>query len=67
MKLRKNMGKQDRLYRLATATILLLLAAWLKSWILLAASLFVFAEALFSWCIVYQFLGKSTCPVQKKK
>ncbi len=67
MKLKKNMGKQDRILRLSMAIGLLLLAIWFKSWVLLAASLFVFVEAIFSWCILYQFIGKSTCPIKKKE
>lgn len=59
--MKKNIGTQDRLIRLALAFLLLVLAWWLSSWILLAVSLFVFYEAAASWCVLYQFLGKSSC------
>jgi hypothetical protein len=60
--MRRNINRADRLLRLAIALLLLGLAYWQWSWLLLAASLFVFFEALFSWCILYQLLGKSSCP-----
>ncbi|HSX11108.1 MAG TPA: DUF2892 domain-containing protein [Chlamydiales bacterium] len=60
--MKKNIGTTDRLIRLAMAILLFLLAYWRSSWVLLLAGIFVFCEALFSWCIVYQFLGKNSCP-----
>ena len=58
----KNIGKTDRLLRLAIAIILLFSAYWKGSWVLLAAGVFVLFEAAFSWCILYQILGKNSCP-----
>jgi hypothetical protein len=58
----KNIGKKDRLLRLAGAMALLGYAYWQSSWIALAASAFVFFEATMSWCILYQILGKNSCP-----
>lgn len=63
--MKKNIGTTDRLIRLAIAILLLALAWWFGSWIMLAASLFVFYEALASWCVLYQILGKSSCPIDK--
>jgi Protein of unknown function (DUF2892) len=40
---------------------------WTMSWIALIAGLFTLFEALMSWCVLYQILGKSECPVKKKK
>jgi hypothetical protein len=62
--MRKNIGTADRLLRLAIAIALFLLAYWKGSWVLLLAGAFVLFEALFSWCILYHFLGKSSCPRQ---
>lgn len=64
--MKKNIGTKDRLIRLAIAIALLLLAYWKSSWIVLAFSLFVFFEAFMSWCVMYQLLGKSSCPISRK-
>ncbi len=66
MKLKKNIGARDRWIRFALAVLLLVFAYWKMSWIALVASLFVFFESLMSWCVVYQLLGKSSCPIKKK-
>lgn len=61
----KNLGIRDRLIRLAIAVALLLLAWWLKNWLILALGLFTLYEGLASWCILYHFLGISSCPLEK--
>jgi hypothetical protein len=61
---KKNNGTADRLNRLMIAIVLLGLAYWKGSWILLIAGLFVLFEAAFSWCIFYQLLGKNSCPLK---
>jgi hypothetical protein len=63
--MKKNMGNRDRLIRFSLALALLFFAYFAKSWIVLAASLFVFYEAFAGWCLFYQILGKSTCPIKK--
>ncbi|MDE3046585.1 MAG: DUF2892 domain-containing protein [Verrucomicrobiota bacterium] len=60
--MKKNIGTPDRLFRLAIAIGLLIYAYMGQSWIALAASLFVFFEAAMSWCVLYQLLGKNSCP-----
>jgi hypothetical protein len=60
--MKKNIGTPDRLIRLVIALALLGLAYWRGSWILLLASLFVFFEVYFSWCLFYQIIGKNSCP-----
>lgn len=60
--MKKNIGTPDRLLRLLLAIILLVLAYVKWSWILLIAGAFVLFEATFSWCIMYQLLGKNSCP-----
>lgn len=64
--MKKNIGTQDRLIRLAFAIALLIYAWWQMSWVALGLSLFTFYEALASWCVLYQLIGKSTCPIDKK-
>jgi hypothetical protein len=63
--IKKNIGTPDRLLRLTIAVVLLTLAYLKASWILLLIGLFVLFEAAFSWCILYQILGKSSCPIKK--
>jgi hypothetical protein len=62
--LKKNIDRRGKMIRFITAILLLLLAIWLRSWIFFFVSLFVFFEALMNWCVVYQLLGKSSCPVE---
>lgn len=65
--MKKNIGTKDRLIRLAVALLLFGYAFWQSSWIAFAAGLFTLIESLFSWCILYQILGKSSCPIKPKK
>lgn len=65
--MKKNIGTFDRLIRLAIGIILLAYAWWQSSWIALAAALFTFYEALAGWCILYQLIGKSSCPINQDK
>ena len=64
--MKKNIGTSDRLLRLLFACLLLTFAWWQESWIALAFGLFTLYEALASWCILYHFLGKSSCPIDRK-
>ena len=61
----QNIGKSDRLFRLAIG-IALLLFAILTTWspVLIFFSGFALFEAIFSWCGFYAALGKNTCPVE---
>ena len=65
--MKKNIGAKDRLIRLILACVLLGLAWYFYSLILLAASLFVFFEVVAGWCIVYQILGQNSCPLNYDK
>jgi Na+/glutamate symporter len=60
----KNIGKSDRLLRVAIG-IALLLWAITTSWnpLIIFFSGFALFEALFSWCGLYAALGKNTCPL----
>jgi len=62
----KNIGTADRLFRLVLAVVLLTFAWYYHSWILLALALFTFYEALASWCLFYQLIGKNTCPISRR-
>lgn len=65
MKLTKNIGFSDRLFRFLIALALLAYAYWKSSWIALGFSFFVFFEVFFSWCILYQLFGKNSCRIRK--
>jgi len=67
--MKKNIGTVDRLLRLGFGIVCLLLAyrvggGWL-SWLLVATGIFCFYEAAASWCVIYQILGKNSCPIKK--
>ncbi len=64
--MKKNIGKSDRIIRFILACGLFVLAFWLQSWILAAFGLFTLYEALASWCVLYQLIGKNTCPLSTK-
>jgi hypothetical protein len=60
---KKNIGRYDRLFRLALGLGLLLWAVtttW-NPWLLFFSGFTLF-QALFSWCGLYAILGKNTCP-----
>lgn len=63
----KNLDSSGRVLRGAIAFILLFLAWWASSWLLFAASLFTFYEALAGWCAFYALIGKNSCPIDKRK
>lgn len=63
--MQKNIGTPDRLLRLAIAIVLLIFAYWYSSWILLGFGLFTLYEAVASWCVLYQLLGRNSCPIDK--
>lgn len=60
----KNIGRNDRLLRLAIGVALLLWAIT-TTWspILIFFSGFALFEAIFSWCGFYAAMGKNTCPI----
>lgn len=64
--MQKNIGTTDRMLRLAIALILLYLAWYLSSAIFLLLGLFTLYEAFAGWCVLYQMLGKNTCPIDKR-
>ncbi len=64
--MKSNMGTTDRIIRLILAVLLLVYAYNQASWLAFACSLFTFYEAGASWCVLYQLIGKNTCPLPKK-
>lgn len=60
--MKKNIGKADRILRFILACVFLGLALWFKSWLLAAVGVFTLYEAIASWCVLYQLLGKNSCP-----
>jgi hypothetical protein len=60
--MKKNIGTPDRLIRLVIGILLLGYAFWKVSWIALILALFTLFESFMSWCILYQILGKNSCP-----
>jgi len=65
--MKKNIGSKDRFIRLGLAFILIACSIWKGSWLLLIFGVFTLLEAFFSWCILYQILGKNSCPINRKK
>lgn len=64
--LTKNINTQGRILRLVLAVGLLIYAWWASSWVALACAVFTFYEAFAGWCVIYQLLGKNSCPIDKK-
>jgi hypothetical protein len=60
--LKKNINGYGRLFRFAIAIALLVVSYLKHSWIAFGFGVFVLFEAAFSWCILYQILGKNSCP-----
>jgi hypothetical protein len=60
--MKKNIGTPGRILRLTIALLLFALALYKTSWILATLGLFVLYEAIASWCLFYQLIGKNSCP-----
>lgn len=65
--MKKNIGRLDRLLRGLIALVLFALAYWQSSVIALLLGLFTLYEVLFSWCLMYQILGKNSCDIKDKR
>ena len=64
---KQNLSSLGRWIRLGFALFLSFMAWDRESWILLAAALFTYYEALIGWCVLYQWMGKNSCPIDSKK
>ncbi|MBP9841471.1 MAG: DUF2892 domain-containing protein [Simkaniaceae bacterium] len=60
--LKKNIGNPGRLLRGSIGILLLGYALWQGSWIAGFFGLFTLFEAIASWCLFYQLIGKNSCP-----
>ncbi|MBS3904475.1 MAG: DUF2892 domain-containing protein [Simkania sp.] len=67
LKLPRNIDTSGRVIRLSIGILVLGYACWKMSWIALILALFIFFEALTSWCIVYHIFGIHNCPTKKKR
>lgn len=65
--MQKNIGEKDRIFRFIIAIILFSYAIWQDSIIATAIGFFVLFEAFMSWCVLYQLIGKNTCPIKKNE
>lgn len=66
----RNIGTKDRWIR-AILALILALVTFLKLsgiWMIIGAliSLFIMYQAVSGWCLLYQLMGKNTCPIQPK-
>ena len=64
--MKSNIGRIDRLIRLAIATFLLVYAYWQGSGIAFGFSVFTFYESWAGWCAFYQLIGRNSCPLPKQ-
>lgn len=65
--MKPNIGTNDRIARLVIGVVLISLALINKSTFMALGGLFSIYEALSSWCVFYQLLGKNTCPIKNPK
>jgi hypothetical protein len=65
--MKKNIGIADRLWRLGLGVLFLFLSWWYASWVAFAIALFMFYQAMTSWCVLYQLVGKNSCPIDRDR
>src|SRR3990167_5354275 len=65
--MKPNIGTKDRIARLIIGVVLISLALIYKSTFMAFGGLFSIYEALSSWCVFYQLLGRNTCPIKSPK
>ena len=65
--MKPNIGTNDRIVRLIIGVVLISLALIYKSAFMALGGLFSIYEAVSSWCVFYQILGKNTCPIKNPK
>ena len=61
--MKSNIGKPDRLIRLAIAIFLLVYGYFQGSLIAFGFSIFTFYESWAGWCAFYQLIARSSCPL----
>lgn len=67
--MKKNIGTFDRVMRLIAGIVCGLVAWFLVTSVVVKVllglvALFCFYQALTSWCLLYQIIGKNTCPAE---
>lgn len=65
--MKPNIGTKDRIARLIIGVVLISLAVFYKSAFMALGGLFSIYEAVSSWCVFYQILGRNTCPIKNPK
>jgi len=65
--MKPNIGTNDRIARLIIGVVLISLAVINKSTFMALGGLFSIYEAVSSWCVFYQILGRNTCPIKNPK
>ena len=65
--MKPNIGTKDRIARLVIGVVLISLALINKSTFMALGGLLSIYEALSSWCVFYQLLGRNTCPLKNPK
>lgn len=61
----KNLGVMDRVMRATIGVICVAAAIYIpeRQFGLLLIAGFTFFESIFSWCVLYNAVGKNTCPI----
>ena len=65
--MKPNIGTNDRIARLIIGVVLISLALIYKSAFMALGGLFSIYEAVSSWCVFYQILGRNTCSIKNSK
>lgn len=66
--MKKNIGKIDRIIRFIFGIIafvsVFFVTGLIFKVILIIIGLFCFYQAIVGWCLLYQLIGKNTCPIK---
>lgn len=60
-----NLDNSGRILRLVLAILMLMYGIGYGSWLAILVGAFVFFEAARGWCVIYQLLGKDSCPTDR--
>jgi hypothetical protein len=60
---KRNIGLKDRLWRLSIAVLFFIIGLYTWNPLAFLAAGFVLYETVASWCALYAYLGKNTCPM----
>lgn len=63
----RNLDSKGRWLRFFFSFALFLYAYFAESLVALGFAFFTLFEALRGWCVVFQMLGKTSCPIKRKK